>query len=269
MGEAISNDKAANSKNYREGDQDYTITKFNIADDGTFQSSGPETLPPTVVGAIAPPKPKLLERGGVAAQFLAGLGGMSEDVKRQASFGQQLLARTKDFLNTPFGLKTMNLGFIIPMSESRRYTDFFERDLTNQARMQELTNTHLSNLSDAQTPKEEKLTVRNPETQEELGTITFDNAKMAFNKIVGAEVEAGRPVHAGSPRVQRFLNFIGGDQPQVRQRVDIPVPNIPKSPSNYVPTQGFDAFKDWIGNNIPPPPAPPPDEGAVPPREQV
>lgn len=82
--------------------------------------------------------PGYWKQGGKAAQGLAALRGMSPDVQRSAKVGQQLLMGIKDFLNVPFGLMTLNLGFIIPVSVSQRLLDLLEKELTKDYELRQL-----------------------------------------------------------------------------------------------------------------------------------
>jgi len=228
---SISQAKDNNPEHFEANGEPYSMTSLDITENGSLASESPENLSESVVNRIAPPK--FFEEGGAAAKFLAEIRGLSPDVQRRATFGQQLLMGTKDFMNTPFGLKSMGLGFIIPMSMTQRFNDKVEKILTQQHNQRQIESKRLWNQSEKLTPENERLQVANPESGQK-NSFTQEQVQLAFTQLQNDRTLQGLPPITQEAATTKFYEMFGdtaSQQTTSRVSTPPPIPGTPSTPS--------------------------------------
>ena len=256
---SISQAKDMNPAHFEANGEPYSLTSLNVAEDGALTSEAPENLPESVVNRVAPPK--FLEEGGAAARFLADLRGLSPDVQNRANFGQQLLMGTKDFLNTPFGLMSVGLGFIVPMSMTQRFNDQVEKILTDQHKQREIQTKRIWNESEKLTPANERLEIINPQAGQR-NSFTQEQVQLAFTQLQNDRNLQGLPPITQEEATSKFQEMFGENvHNEAIRRIPTPSPIAGTPPAP--PQTHLQAFMSHIAQ-FPSqaqlyPPTPPPE----------
>ena len=246
---AIQEDKEKNPVNYGTGvnpQDEYTIAGLNIDDSFNISSNNPSELPKQVVNKIAPEQPGTFERGGVAARFLGELRDQPEEVSRQASLGHQLLMGTKSFLDTPFGIKSMGLGFIVPTNESMRFTEEVYQEMTQQAKIRDMYQAKLHDISEQRTPKEERLQFKNGNR-----SITVDQLQMQLQNVARERMQEGKPPLTRED-INNFMatNFSEEElNKPIVSRLQIPIASDISTPSSAA--TAVDRLTEFAGKQFP------------------
>jgi len=187
-----------------------------------------ETLEQTgQVKRVSPPQePGRFERGGSAAQFLARLRGMPEEVQRRTTVGQQFSNLLRDQLTAPLGIMTIGLGGLVPRSQLNRFWENVDQEAKLQQERQQLEQRVKQEMDEAIHPSDR---LASSEISEDL---TERQVREGFMNIANQRKQQGQPPLTQEEATQMFSTVFQG------KRGDVPTQPMPDTGPIQPPLPG-------------------------------